>query len=345
MNRKSFLKTGLLGAGALFQIPFTGQRIPAQAVFESFAEAPDSGTYDAIIAGGSFAGMSAAMSLGRCMRKTLVIDAGLPRNRRSPSANYFFSRDGQNPREIAAAAREQLQEYQEFLYMKRGEIASAAPSGNGFAVQTAEGQQYQTRFLILATGLTDELLSGIEGLEDLWGNGVYHCPYCHGWENRNRKTAVIGQGAARLSMASTISNWTGDITYFSQGEPVNFPAEALELLSRNGIKVSYETVYKIEGEPGALRIRTREQTEPHLFETCYAPGTLRYHASLAEQLGCDLTDRGAIEVNEQYESTVPGVLAIGDVCSRGNGQVIHAAYSGTVSAVRVNFAFIRERFS
>lgn len=347
MNRKDFLKTSILGAGAgaFFQLPFTGQPVPAAAVRESFAEAPASGSYDAIIAGGSFAGLSAAMGLGRCMRTTLVIDSGLPRNRMSPAANNLFSRDGENPREIAATVHEQLRQYQEFLQMKNGEIVSAAKTENGFAVQTADGGQYEARFLVLATGLHDELLTGIEGLEELWGNGIYHCPYCHGWENRNRKTALISQGASRVSMASTLANWTDDITVFTQGERVDFPDEVLEMLHRNGIRLQSETIYRIEGTPGDLQIHTVESAQPHAFETCYAPGTMRHHTKLAEDLGCELSGRGAVQVNDTYETSVPGVLAIGDLCSRSNGQVIHAAYSGTVSAVRVNLAFLQERFS
>ncbi|MCH8556671.1 MAG: NAD(P)/FAD-dependent oxidoreductase [Balneolia bacterium] len=345
MKRKSFIKTTALGLGAIFQMPFTGQRFPASEIGEAFNDdAPAEVLYDAIIIGGSYAGLSAAMGLGRCRRKVLMIDAGMPRNRTSPQANNLFSRDGQNPAEIREEAKAQLGQYKEYLARVEGMVVEVEKKDDSFSVSHENGNTFTGQNVIFAGGVTDNL-QDIDGLEELWGRGVYHCPYCHGWENRDKKTVVIGSGTSALSLASTITNWTDDITYYSQGVPVDLPDDTRRLVSSLGITIEHGTVKQISKNGSGIQIHLDDATAPLLFEACYAPGRITANSRLAEALGCSLRANGAVEVNEQYLSNVEGVYAIGDICSRTNGQVIHAAYSGTVVAAAVNRVFLDKKFS
>ncbi len=345
MNRKSFLKTSALGMGALFQMPFSGEHFSASEMYEAFNRNASTGqVYDVLIIGGSFAGLSAAMGLGRCLRSVLVIDEGLARNRTSPSANNLFSRDGQNPGAIRNEAKSQLQQYKEYLSMVNGRVEAISQEDDIFEVQHADGSVYNAKHIVFASGVTDNLQE-IDGLKELWGRGVYHCPYCHGWENRGKKTVVIGEGARLLGFAGNITNWTDNVTYFSRGEPLHLPKETVDMLRGFGLVIREEKVEQISKTNDEIYIRLAGQDNYEIFEACYAPGIVRANSKLAESLGCEMRDNGSFEVNESYESSVVSVYAIGDISSRSNGQVIHAAYSGNVVAAAINRKMIQARFS
>lgn len=158
----------------------------------------------------------------------------------------------------------------------------------------------------------------------------------------NRKSFLK---TSALGLASTVSNWTGDITYFSQGVAMNFPEETIEMLRGVGIVIREEKVDKISKRNDEIHIHLAGQEDYEIFEACYAPGIVRANSSLAESLGCEIRDNGSIEVNERYLSSVANVYAIGDVSSRSNGQVIYAAYSGNVVAATINGLILQERFS
>ncbi|MCH8568196.1 MAG: NAD(P)/FAD-dependent oxidoreductase [Balneolales bacterium] len=343
MQRKDFLAKMAIGAGFMFQLPFSGEFISAKQVEKGFSSTPDAGiVYDAIIIGGSYAGLTAAMGLGRCLRKVLVIDEGSPRNKMSPSANNLFSRDGQSPQEIKGAVLQQLESYQKYLSIKHAAVTQATKTDSGFQVRTGDGERWSAKNLIFASGLTDELQE-ISGLKERWGNGVYHCPYCHGWENRGKKIAVIGPGNRNLSMASMLTNWTSDLTYISRGEPLNLPDESVAMMRALGIFIIEEEVNEIRGEVGNLRLQLNSGEELQ-FESVFAPGVGRFNSSIARELGCETMPNGAIKVNESYLSNIERCYAIGDVSSRTNGQIIHAAYSGTVAAAQVNNQLMQDDF-
>jgi len=345
MNRKSFIKHSALGLGTLFHMPFTGDRFAASEIDEAFHdEALPDMLYDVIIIGGSYAGLSAAMGLGRCRRTVLVVDAGLPRNHTSPQANNVFSRDGQDPAEIRNAAKSQLEQYKPYLTRVQGTVTHVEKREASCSVVHENGTAFTGQAVIFANGVTDNLLD-IAGLEELWGRGVYHCPYCHGWENRDKKTVVIGEGTSAMGLASTVTNWTNNITYFSQGIPVDLPDDTIKLISGLGITIEHGTVQHISKTEAGIHIRLDDGNEPLLFETCYAPGRITANSGLAEAIGCELRPNGAIVVDDQYQSDAEGVYAIGDICSRTNGQVIHAAYSGTVVAAAINRVFIGRKFT
>jgi thioredoxin reductase len=156
--------------------------------------------YDVVIAGGGPAGLNAALVLGRVRRQVLVADSGQYRNACAPAMHGFLTRDGADPADLRRIARAELAAYPS-VRLADTAVESAAADGGGFEVRLAGGHAAATRRLLLATGLADEL-PGVEGLAGLWGRGVYHCPYCHGWEVRDQPVAVLGgdDTAAHLAL-------------------------------------------------------------------------------------------------------------------------------------------------
>ena len=148
--------------------------------------------FDVIIVGGSYSGLSAAMALGRALRKVLIIDGGKPANRFTPHSHNFITHDGRSPGEIAALARQQVNKYPTVKQVN-GFVTSAERAANEFMVVLDSGASYSATKLVFATGIID-VLPNIPGLADCWGKSVLHCPYCHGYEVRNVKTGIIGNG-------------------------------------------------------------------------------------------------------------------------------------------------------
>ncbi len=174
--------------------------------------------YDAIVVGGGPAGLSAALTLGRVRRTTLVLDSGDYRNATAEHAHNLFTRDGTPPAELRWIARAQLDTYPT-VEIESGVAEHAEPIGDGFEVRLADGPTRSGRRLLLATGLADEL-PDIAGLGDLWGRSVFHCPYCHGYEVRDQAIAVIGSGPRYADLALHLRRLSDDVVLCSNG-PAN----------------------------------------------------------------------------------------------------------------------------
>ena len=165
--------------------------------------------FDVIIVGGSYSGLSAAMSLGRSLREVLVIDSGLPCNRQTPYSHNFITQDGEKPAAISAKAKLQVALYKT-IHFYNGLAVEAVKRENGFEISTKSGEVFSARKILFATGVKD-LLPEIKGFGDCWGISVLHCPYCHGYEVKNEKTAFIANGEMAFEYAKLISNWTKDL--------------------------------------------------------------------------------------------------------------------------------------
>ena len=211
-------------------------------------------------------------------------------------------------------------------------------------VQTEDGRKYKSGIIVFASGVTDNLLD-IKGLQELWGQAVFHCPYCHGWESRGKRAVVIGNGDSAIRLASTLSHWNPDLTYYTQGLPVDLSDSQVMQLDKLGIELQQKKVVEVQLADSGVLVYVDGFEEPIHFETCYAPSSITANSTLAEGLGCELSLYRSISVDEWYKSSVDGVYAIGDVSSRANGQVIHAAYSGAIVAASINNVLLAQRFS
>lgn len=294
---------------------------------------------DVIVAGGGAAGLSAALVLGRARRRTLVVDDGHPRNAPSPAAHSVFSRDGTPPAELLETARAQLAPYDSVVF-RRGRIVTAAGEPGGASVVLADGSVHRSRQLLLSTGVRDELPS-IEGLAGLWGRGVLHCPYCHGWEVRDAPLAVHASGATAMQLVSLILQWSRDVVLCTGG-PAGLAAEERDALGRHGVRIIETPVIRLEGSGTLERIVFADGSSLNRAALFLRPAQ-RPTGDLFRQLGCELTEAGFISIGADHRTSVPGIYAAGDVTTPFQ-QVIVAAASGAEAAIAMNRALADEDF-
>ncbi len=295
---------------------------------------------DTIIVGGSAAGLSAALILGRALRTVLVIDSGTPCNRVSHASHGFLTRDGIEPSELLHIAREQLAQY-ETVSLRNGFVVSAAPTDGGFTVETRAGEKFDARKLLLATGLRDEL-PDLPGVEALWGTSVIHCPYCDGWEVRNQPLAVYGSGDL-LQRVLMLRNWTPHLTFCTGGEG-HIPVENRTRFARLGNQINEKPITRLDSEGGKLKeiVFADESTLP---VTALFVGPQTHHqAPFAHDLGCALDEQGKIQIDIMGHTSVPNLYAAGDTTSKFRSVAIAVA-SGAAAAYGISHDLIAEDFS
>ena len=205
--------------------------------------------YDTIIIGGSYAGLAAGMALGRALRKVLIIDSGDPCNKQTPHAHNFLTNDGKTPKEITRIAKQQVQVYNTVEFLD-GFVASGIKTGNGFEVQIRTGETFSANKLIFATGIKD-IMPDIPGFAACWGISVIHCPYCHGYEVRHQKTGILANGDTAFELASLLSNWTTDLTLYTNGKST-LSAPQLKKLQTHNINVAETEIEHLEHQNGYI---------------------------------------------------------------------------------------------
>ncbi|GHH85498.1 NAD(P)/FAD-dependent oxidoreductase [Streptomyces capitiformicae] len=266
-------------------------------------------SYDVVVVGGGPAGLNAALVSGRQRRNVLLLDSGEPRNAPAAEMHMFLSRDGASPAELRRIGREQLAAYPSVEIREALVATAAAEKANGFTLTLADGSRVAARKLILATGQVD-VLDQVEGVGELFGRGVYHCPFCHGWETRGMTIAVLGRELPQVMQALYIADrFSDDVVVCTDGHPV--PEQAAGRLAAAGIAVDETPVSRIEGKEGEVRL-VLEDGRVLERQAVYHRAPTRQHSALAEQLGCEMLPDGCIRVNEFQRTSVSGVYAAGD---------------------------------
>lgn len=296
--------------------------------------------HDVIIVGGSFAGLSAALQLGRARRRVLVVNSGLPRNRFSTQAHGVLGHDGKPPNEFLAEARRQVLEYPT-VELQSGEVKHATRDGDCFTATVANGQTFETRRLILATGVSDTL-PDLAGLQERWGKTVLHCPYCHGYEVRDRPLGVLAAHPMAAHHASMLPDW-GPTAYFTQGrfEPDD---EQLTLLSARGVTIERQPIVALLGEAPALdAVQLSDGRRVPVSALFVAPAT-QMASPIAHQLGCSFEDGflGPVILTDEWKATtVPGVYAAGDA-ARAMHSVTLAMADGATAGIGAHQSLVKE---
>ncbi len=282
-------------------------------------------SYDVIVIGGSFAGLSAALQLARARRRVLVLDSGEPRNRFAQFSHGLFGHDGQTPSAILAKARSQLLSYGTVSFTE--DLAThAARTGEDFAVTVASGAVHTASRLILATGVRDDL-APIPGLQERWGISVLHCFYCHGYEVAGRRLAVLATSDRALQTAILLPDWSEHVTLFTNGVLSLSPEQLTELRTR-GVSVEAKAIVALLGDPPALSGLRLDDGRIVPIDAVFTNPRTRMASSLAEQLGCEFDEgpSGAfIRTGADKQTTVAGVYAAGDAARSGHNASWAAA--------------------
>ncbi|MBA2520810.1 MAG: NAD(P)/FAD-dependent oxidoreductase [Chloroflexia bacterium] len=294
--------------------------------------------YDVIIVGGGPAGLSAAITMGRGLRPTLLLDAGEPRNANAAAMHNFISRDGFPPAELRRLAREEISRYPTVEVRDQAVVGAESRPDGAFEVRLADGRVERARRMLLATGLVDELPS-ILGLAPMWGRSVLHCPYCHGFEVRNTLLAVLGATPHAVNLALHLKRFSDDVVLCTNG-PADLDVETRALLDEQGVAVRQEPVVRLEGRDGDLERIVFAAGEPLLRQAMFCFSQPRQGSELPAQLGCFLLEEGSVEVDDFGQTSVRGVYAVGDMARRRTfpvpAAIIAAAASGTFTGAVID---------
>ncbi|WP_410877748.1 NAD(P)/FAD-dependent oxidoreductase [Myroides sp. DW712] len=265
--------------------------------------------YDVIIVGGSYAGLSAAMALGRLTKSVLILDSGLPCNRQTPHSHNFLTQDGQTPFEISTKAKDQVLAYKTVAFYQ-GLAVSGKEVTTGFEIKTDSNDVFKSKKLIFATGVKD-IMPDIKGIAACWGISVIHCPFCHGYEYKGQKTAILANSDKAVHLAALVRNLSKDIVILTNGK-ADFTSEQQRKLAQNKIEVIERSIKAIKQEQGNIEAVVFQEGEALAVQAMYAAVAFEQSCSIPMELGCALTETGYLQVDAFQKTTVPGIYACGD---------------------------------
>lgn len=300
----------------------------------------DKKEFEVIIIGGSYAGLSTAMTLGRSLRETLVIDAGEPCNRQTPYSHNFLTQDGSTPKEISEIAKSQVTKYESIRFYD-GLAVSGKRSNKGFEITTSKGAVFSAKKLVFAAGIKD-LMPDIKGFSECWGISVVHCPYCHGYEIRNKKTAIIANGERAFHLASLVNNLTKKIIIITSGTK-DFEENHLKKIKQYNIQIIEKEISSMEHQNGQLEKIVFKDGSTEKLECAYVSVPFEQNSNIPYELGCKFSENGHIEVNFMQKTTEEGIFACGDNSSMMR-SVATAVYGGNITGAMINNELTQENF-
>lgn len=293
--------------------------------------------YDVLIIGGGPAGLSAALILGRCGRSVIIADSGKPRNLPSQEMHGYLTRDGINPSDFLDLGYEDIKRYG--VRNEDMEAGMVNIREGYFEIEIAGGGLITARKVLIATGIRD-ILPEITGISEYYGKSVFHCPYCDGWENRNRAMAVYAKGKAAYALSFSMLTWSRDIFLFTDGNARLTETEQHDLVQQ-GIKIRTQKIKRLNGEGGILKSIELENGEIIEREVIFFSTGQRQHSDIAVKLGCSFDRKGFIRTNKKQQTNIPGVYAAGDV-TKDMKFVIVAAAEGARAGAAINMELQEE---
>ncbi|EDP94170.1 NAD(P)/FAD-dependent oxidoreductase [Kordia algicida OT-1] len=330
-NRREFIKQSSLIVTSL-ALPFN---------FLTFLESDKKiKKFDVIIIGGSYSGLASAMALGRALRKVLIIDNGKPCNRQTPHSHNFLGQDGRTPEQITTIAKKQVSNY-DTVYFFKGIAIDGKKSENKFEIKTASGDAFYADKLIFATGIKD-IMPKIKNFSKCWGISILHCPYCHGYEVRDTNTGILGNGEYGFKFSKLISNWTKNITLFTNGKSL-LTNEQSEILKKHKIHIIEKEIEKFEHINGYIQNIIFKDNSNTEITAIYTKTPFEQNCSIPEKLGCELTDEGYLKVDDLQKTNMPNIYACGDNTTRMR-TIANAVSMGTTAGMMLNKEFVFERF-
>jgi thioredoxin reductase len=301
---------------------------------------PSKHNFDAIIIGGSYSGLSAAMALGRSLRNVLIIDSNNPCNKQTPHSHNFLTQDGETPATIAARAKNQVSNYPT-VTLVQGKAIKAAKHTQSFEVQLETEEVFTGSKLLLATGMTDTLPQ-IPGLSSCWGISILHCPYCHGYEVAGKEWGILANGETAYHFCMILSNWTKKIVLFTNGL-CSLTTEQQQKLEQKGIKIIESRLQSVDHTNGQLQQLHFEDGSPYPLTVLYLKAPTKQQSDIPLHLGCELSEEGHIKIDDMQRTSVAGIYAAGDNSSMLR-SVSLAVSSGTKAGAAINMDLVTETF-
>lgn len=297
--------------------------------------------FEAIIVGGSYAGLSAAMALGRSLRKVLIIDSGQACNRQTPHSHNFITQDGVAPAEISEKAKAQVLEY-DSIELLSDRVVDVVRSGQSFEVNTQNNTSYTADKVLFTTGVKD-ITPAIPGFSECWGISVLHCPYCHGYEVKHDNIGILANGAIAFELCQLIQHWTDRLTLFTNG-PSTLTTEQSSSIAKLNITIIEKEIAELDHSAGQLKRLVFKNDTKQDITAIFARVEYRQHCDIPIQLGCELTEHGHLAVDFFQKTSVDGIFAAGDNTTPLRTVSIAVA-AGTKAGVSINHELIAEQLA
>ncbi|WP_435794737.1 FAD-dependent oxidoreductase [Micromonospora zamorensis] len=302
-------------------------------------------TYDVVVVGGGAAGLSGALALSRARRSVLVIDSGEPRNAPADRVHNYLGREGTPPGELLEVGRAEVAGYGGQFHT--GRVEEVTRDDDGFRLGLDGGGSVRARRLLVTTGLTDEL-PDVPGLAQRWGRDVLHCPYCHGWEVRDRRIGILATGPFAVHQAEMWRQWSANVLLLLHDAPAP-DAEAAERLAARGIAVVPGPIAEIEVTGDALTGVRLADGRVVALDAVVVATRLTPRSGLLVGLGLapEEVTMGEHVIGAQIPAdptgatSVPGVWVAGNVADI-RGQVITSAAAGLTAGAAINADLIAE---
>lgn len=288
--------------------------------------------YDVIIVGGGPAGLNAAIVLSRCQRRVMVFDTGTQRNLRSHGIHNFLTRDGIKPAAFLRSAHGELKKYGVRFFNR--EVRKVVRNKQGlFEVNDNKGMTYLSRRILIATGIKDNI-PDVEGFNKFYGKSIFHCPYCDGWEVRNKKLVVYASKKNGTALALSLKTWSNHVILVTDGI-IARKIEDRDKLRLSEIPVITKRINKVTGRGGKLKEIVFEDGDRLLCDAIFFVNGYEQQCQIVNDLGCIFTKTGVVSTNRMGETNVKGVYVAGDA-SKDVQFVVVAAAEGAKAGVAIN---------
>ncbi|MBD0287844.1 MAG: NAD(P)/FAD-dependent oxidoreductase [Flavisolibacter sp.] len=287
---------------------------------------------DCIIVGGGPAGLNAAVVLGRCRRKVLLFDTAQYRNRYSHGMHNYLTRDDILPMDFIKICHQEIKKYG-IRYIPKKVVRARKNDEGIFVVRDEEDTIYYAKKLLIATGLSDTLPE-VEGFREMYGKSIHHCPYCDGWEVRDKKLGVYARNKEGWELALNLKAWSDDVTLFTDGKNKVKPFQK-ELLDANDIEVIKWSIARLKGTDGKLEAIIFKNGEERLCEALFFVNGYTQQCNIAETFDCEISNKGVIITNRFQQTRTPGLFIAGDA-DKDMHFVVVAAAEGAKAGVVIN---------
>lgn len=294
-------------------------------------------TWECIVVGAGAAGLSAALVLGRARRRTLLVDAGAPSNRVAHGIGGLLGSNTRAPADFYGAGRAEALAHPT-VELREGQVIRGERDAEMFSLAFEDGTSATARRVLLATGM-DYRYPELPGAAERWGRSVFHCPFCHGWEARDQPLGVLDSSAPGVERAILLRAWSDEVTLLCDG-PAPFDADTAERLRAAGVGVDERSVADLRGSGDTLSAVAFADGSERPLGGLLVPVTLHQRTALPEELGAALAPPGplsaeTVQVDERFNTSVPGLFAAGDVSARTPPSVANAVAAGSSAATTI----------